>query len=271
MISSLATTLITRLVSKRLLSFSSSNAELCNGRLNSAVEALVVQIDPEKVLVLKQMTSLTTKKSTPDLSWIIKIHGSLMIPYLSSVTDPLRNLFKDSSLFSRNPAHQQACNAINNAISAETTLAYYDPIKDVIVQDEASTTGLRVKLLQDNNPISFASETLRETNLRHAKVESEFLALFLIFITECDHKPMEAIKWKTIVSAPPKMQRTHLEITDIGRNHQISTGQTNSSSWQPLKALIWGICLYTWSLRQNTRWKPRILTWIFAENSIRNS
>ena len=81
-----------------------------------------------------------------------------MIPCLNSLAALLRNLFKDSCLFSSNPAHQQALNATNNAISlAETTLACYDPIKDVIVQDEASTTGLGVTLLQDKNPIALMS------------------------------------------------------------------------------------------------------------------
>ena len=73
-----------------------------------------------------------------------------MIPRLNSLTAPLRNLFKDSCLFSRSPAHQQAFDAKKKkkAISlAETTPACYDPIKDVIVQDEASTAGLGVTLL----------------------------------------------------------------------------------------------------------------------------
>ena len=88
-----------------------------------------------------------------------------MISCFNSLTVPLRNLFKDSCLFSRNPAHQQAFDATNNAISlAETTLACYDPIKDVIDQDKASTTGLGVTLLQVKNPIAFASKTLTETN-----------------------------------------------------------------------------------------------------------
>ena len=100
-----------------------------------------------------------------------------MIPCLNSLTAPLRNLSKNSCLFSRKPAHQQAFDATNNAISlAETTLACYDPIKDVIVQDEASTTGLGFTLLQETNPVASASKTLTETNLRYANIETELLA-----------------------------------------------------------------------------------------------
>lgn len=101
----------------------------------------------------------------------------LLIPSLSSLTVALRDDFKDNSLLSWNPAHQQALDAIKNAISAETSLAFCNPIKGVIVQADASTTGLGATFLLDKKSIALARKTLSDIDLRCANIERELLAV----------------------------------------------------------------------------------------------
>ena len=60
----------------------------------------------------------------------------------SALTSPLRELVKDGSIFDWSSAHQDAFDKIKDTISAETTLGYYDPTKEIILQADASTTGL---------------------------------------------------------------------------------------------------------------------------------
>ena len=143
---------------------------------------------------------------------------------LSTLTAPLRELVKDDSPFNWNPTHQQAFEAIKSAISAETTLAYYDPAKEVTLQVDASTAGLGATLLQDKKPIAFASKALTDTESRYANIERELLAVVYgcerfhtylygrTFIAESDHKPLEAIQLKNLISAPPRLQRMLLRL-----------------------------------------------------------
>ena len=96
-----------------------------------------VQPDPDKVLALKKMAPPC---STQELQMFLGLATYMgpFIPSLSTLTDPLRDLVKDGNTFDWNPAHQQACNAIKNAISEKTTHAYYDPAKEITLQVDAS-------------------------------------------------------------------------------------------------------------------------------------
>ena len=177
-----------------------------------------VQPDPAKVSALKNMAPPTSKQQLQSFLGLATYMGPF-ISSLSTLTAPLRELVKDGSPFNWNPTHQQAFEAIKSAISAETTLAYYDPAKEVTLQVDASMAGLRATLLQDKKPIAFASKALTDTESRYANIERELLAVVYgcerfhtylygrTFIAESDHKPLEAIQLKNLISAPPRLQR----------------------------------------------------------------
>ena len=121
-----------------------------------------IQPDPDKVSALKKMTPPTSKQELQAFLGLATYMGPF-IPSLSTLTLPLRELVKDRSVFDWSPAHQDAFDKVKNAISAETTLEYYDPTKEIILQADASSTGLGATLLQDQKPIAFASKTLTDT------------------------------------------------------------------------------------------------------------
>ena len=113
----------------------------------------------------------------------LAIYMGPFISSLSTLTAPLRELVKENSLFHWNTTHQQAFDAIKNAINAEAALAYYDPTKEVTLQVDASSTGLGAALLQDKKPIAFASKALTDTDSRYANTEQELLAV----VYGCEH------------------------------------------------------------------------------------
>ena len=131
-----------------------------------------VQPDPSKVSALKNLAPPTTTQELQTFLGLVTYMGPF-ISSLSTLTAPLRELVKGNSVFDWNPAHQQAFDAIKNAISAETTLAYYDPAKEVTLQVDASMAGLGAALLQDKKPIAFASKALTETESRYANIKRE--------------------------------------------------------------------------------------------------
>ena len=182
-----------------------------------------VQPDPAKVSALKQMAPPTSKQELQSFLGLATYMGPF-ISNLSTLTAPLRDLVKESNTFDWNPAHQQAFDEIKNAISAQTTLAYYDATKEVTLQVDASLKGLGATLLQDKKPIAFASKALTDTESRYVNIEREMLAVVYgcerfhtylygrTFVAESDHKPLEAIQLKNLIAAPPRLQRMLLRL-----------------------------------------------------------
>lgn len=62
-------------------------------------------------------------------------------------------------------------------IGTETTLAYYDRSKPVVLQVGAPSKGLRAVLLPENKPIAFASKALTPAESRYANIERQLLAV----------------------------------------------------------------------------------------------
>ena len=93
-------------------------------------------------------------------------------------------------------------------------LKYYDRNKLMNLQCDASKKGPGACILQDDKPIAFASKSLMNTESRYANIERELLAIVFgckqfhtyvysrSFIVETDHKPVEMISMKNLISAP---------------------------------------------------------------------
>ena len=74
-------------------------------------------------------------------------------------------------------------------------------------------------MMQNNQPVQYASRSLTQTEQNYAQIEKEMLAIvfglerFERFVygkhieVESDHKPLEAIHKKSLLSAPKRLQR----------------------------------------------------------------
>ena len=83
--------------------------------------------------------------------------------------------------------------------------------------------GLGTCLLQEGQPIAFASKSLTDTETRYANIERELAIVFACqwfntyiqgrpFTVESDHKPLEMIHQKSLASAPPRLQHMLLQL-----------------------------------------------------------
>ena len=109
-------------------------------------------------------------------------------------------------------------------ITQPSILAYFDKDKHCEVQCDASLKGIGVCLLQNNNPIYFASKSLTETESRYSNIEREMLGVVFALtrlhqytfgrhITVISyHKPLESISSKNLNMCPPRLQRMLLRI-----------------------------------------------------------
>ena len=182
-----------------------------------------VQPDPDKVSALRKIEHPTNAQELQAFLGLATYMGPF-IPSLSTLTAPLRELVKKNNIFEWSPVYQEAFETIKNEISEDTTLAYYDPRKEVTLQVDASTRGLGATLIQEGKPIAFASKALTDTEARYANIERELLAVVYgcerfhtylygrCFVAESDHKPLESIQMKHLISAPPRLQRMLLRL-----------------------------------------------------------
>ena len=148
------------------------------------------------------------------------------VPHLSHDTEPFRAMLKQDSVFHWDQMANSSFQKIKNLITKTVAqpLRYYDRTKPVVVQADASQPGLGTYLLQEGQPITFASKSLTDTETRYANIEREFLAIVFscqwfkmyilgrLFTVESDYKPLEMIHQKSLASTPPRLQQMLLQL-----------------------------------------------------------
>ena len=138
---------------------------------------------------------------------------------LSELTEPIWELSKEKVPFNWGPEHNSAFQLIKKELMVAPILAYYNPNKPTILQTDASCKGLGACLLQNENPMYFASKALTEMQKGYVAIELESLAVawamerfhhFLYgneFTLKTDQKPLEVILSKSLNQAMPRLQR----------------------------------------------------------------
>ena len=180
---------------------------------------------PKKIQGITEMTPPTDKQQLASFIGMVTYMGNF-VPHLSHHTEPLRAMLKQDAIFNWDPMANDSFQRIKNLIAktANQPLKYYDRTKPVTVQADASQRGLGACLIQDGQPIAFASKSLTDTETRYANIERELLAIVFAcqrfntyvlgrpFTVESDHKPLEMIHQKSLASAPPRLQRMLLQL-----------------------------------------------------------
>ena len=119
--------------------------------------------DPKKIQGIIEMTALEDKQQLQSFLGMVNYMGTF-IPNLSHHTEPLRSMLKQDNVFTWDEVKTRSFQQIKSLIlkANETPLRYYDRLKPVTVQADASLRGLGTCLVQDNQPIAFASKSLTE-------------------------------------------------------------------------------------------------------------
>ena len=179
-----------------------------------------VKADPKKVDAIKKLETPTDKQG---VQRILGVVGYLQkfAPHLSGLSAPLRDLIKKDVNFRWDKdVHGVALEKIKQTLSEPPVLRFFDSTeKNVVLQCDASNFGLGACLMQNNQPVQYASRSLTQTEQNYAQIEKEMLAIvfglerFERFVygkhieVESDHKPLEAIHKKSLLSAPKRLQR----------------------------------------------------------------
>ena len=146
-------------------------------------------------------------------------------PHLSDLTLPLWDLLnQDSEFVWEQAVHGECIKQINEVLTTAPVLRYFDPDIQTVLQCDSSDTGLGACLMQGGQPVAYASRSLTDTERNYAQCEKELLSIVFGMgkfenyvygrkvLVESDHKPLEIICKKSLVSAPKRLQRMLLQL-----------------------------------------------------------
>ena len=129
-----------------------------------------LRADPKKVQAIKECSRPNSKEAVRSF---LGMAGYLdnFIPNYAAIAAPLRMLTRDNINFQWTDKEDQAFRAIQDAISREQTMAFFDPKLPIVVRTEASfNEGLSAALFQKTGkgkwglqPVHFISQTLTDT------------------------------------------------------------------------------------------------------------
>ena len=101
---------------------------------------------------------------------------------------------------------------------------FFDPKEEVEIWCDASDRGLGACLMQRGQPGAYASRSMTATEVNYAQIEKELLAILFAVerFEQCvygrpvriqtDHRPLESIFRKSLLSAPKRLQRMLLRL-----------------------------------------------------------
>ncbi|KAK3103001.1 hypothetical protein FSP39_015684 [Pinctada imbricata] len=142
----------------------------------------------------------------------------------ASITEPLRELLEKGVAWHWNERHEQSFKMLKAALVSAPVLKYFDPKEELTLSVDASSSGLGACILQNGQPVAYASRSLNKSEKNYAQIEKELLAVvfgcrkFHDYIygqdthVETDHKPLESLFKKSLSSAPPRIQRMMIKV-----------------------------------------------------------
>ena len=113
---------------------------------------------------------------------------------------------------------------VKQLITREPVLRYFDNTKEVTLQCDASESGLGATIMQEGQPAAFSSRALSNTEKNYAQIDKELLSIvhgctrFHQYVygrevtVQTDHKPLENMFTKPLLSAPKRLQRMLLHL-----------------------------------------------------------
>ena len=156
---------------------------------------------------------------------------SKFLPHLSDITKPLRELTQKDTEWDWGQAQQDSLETLKKTVSSTPVLRYYNLKEEVTLQCDASQSGLGAALLQNGQPVAYASRALTPAETRYAQIEKELLAIvfacdhFEAYIygrdaiqVETDHQPLVSIMKKPLNNAPSRLQRMLLQLQKYNLN-----------------------------------------------------
>ena len=137
---------------------------------------LGLKANPNKVEAIQQFP---TPVDLPGLRRFLGMANYLskFVPALSKMVEPLRRLTQKDTPWMWSDDCDKAVQDVRSAITNAAILKYFDPEGQCKVQCDASLNGLGAVVLQNFQPVAFASRSLTLAEKNYAQIEKELLAI----------------------------------------------------------------------------------------------
>ena len=187
-----------------------------------------VKIDDEKVKAVVNMPEPTSIDNVHTLLGMVT-YTCKFLPNLSSVTEPLRELIKESNKpgfeFHFDEPQKESFEELKRMMTNAPVLRYYSLDEPITESCDASQSGLGAVLMQGNKPVAYASKSLTKTEYAYAQIEKELLAIVFAYkkfhtylygrsdvTVETDHLPLVRIFEKPLHQVPLRLQKMRLSL-----------------------------------------------------------
>ena len=109
--------------------------------------------DQKKVAANLQMPNSTDVEAVRRLQGMIT-YLAKFLPQLSSVMEPIRRLTRHDCEWEWAQEQETSMAELKKLVTSVPLLAYYDPSKELVIQCDASSTGLGCTLMQEGTPLA---------------------------------------------------------------------------------------------------------------------
>ncbi|XP_008484631.1 uncharacterized protein K02A2.6-like, partial [Diaphorina citri] len=180
--------------------------------------------DEERVSALRE---IKVPKNVKQLQAILGMFNYLrdFIPQMAEITSPLRLLLKKDVSWHWGDAQDKAVKTLIEIVSRAPTLRHFDPKLPITIECDASQLGIGCVILQNKQPVAFASRSLNKAEVSYPQIEKEMLGILFAcnkfhnyiygydvqVIT--DHKPLVSIFQKNMCKiVSNRIQRMRLRL-----------------------------------------------------------
>ena len=129
-----------------------------------------LRVDPTKVQAITEMPAPTDKKGVQRLLGLIQ-YLSKFLPNITELTKPLRELTQQEPVWIWEETQQTAFNKLKQAVTNTPIIRYYNLEEEVTLQCDASQSGSGAALLQNGQPVAYASRAMTQAETRYAQIE----------------------------------------------------------------------------------------------------
>ena len=180
---------------------------------------------PDKVRAVKECGVPENKEAVRSFLGMAGYLDNFIQNY-AAIAAPLYQLTRKETKFHWGKQEEEAFRKIQDTISSEKTMAFFDPSKPIILRTEASfNEGLSAALLQKTDrgiqPVHLISRTMTETEKWYSQTKwaKERLRIYLLgaprFRIVTAHKPLVPLFNKVKANVPPRIEKWIMEVQDV--------------------------------------------------------
>ena len=207
----------------RLATLDTYSAKKASSQIQKKVQAITEMKPPQSKEELQRFLGMVT-------------YLAKFIPNFSQVSTPLRQLLEKETEWHWTESQEESFKKLKTLVTQSPVLKYFDDSKPVKISVDASSGGLGAVLLQEDQPVAYASKALSRSQINYAQIEKEMLAIvfgctrFHDYIyglkevqVETDHKLLESILKKTTISSTNETPKNDSANTKISVSCKLHT------------------------------------------------